>query len=53
VTISRDLGSSVEIGAGLGQGDRIVDNPPESLADGDLVRVTAPAAGKGAANANA
>jgi RND family efflux transporter MFP subunit len=53
VTISRDLGSSVEIGSGLGQGDRIVDNPPESLADGDLVRVTAPAAGKGAANAHA
>jgi len=39
VTVSRDLGSSVEIGAGLAPADRVVDNPPESLADGDLVRI--------------
>ncbi|HLZ77427.1 efflux RND transporter periplasmic adaptor subunit [Phenylobacterium sp.] len=40
VVISRDLGSSVEIGSGLSAADKVVDNPPESLADGDLVRVS-------------
>ncbi|MDB5496344.1 MAG: efflux transporter periplasmic adaptor subunit [Phenylobacterium sp.] len=49
VTISRDLGSSVEIGAGLAAGDRVVDNPPESLADGDLVRVAGASAQKAGA----
>jgi RND family efflux transporter MFP subunit len=44
VTVSRDLGSSVEIGSGLQPGDRIVDNPPEALAEGDLVRVAGAAA---------
>ncbi|THD63435.1 efflux RND transporter periplasmic adaptor subunit, partial [Phenylobacterium sp.] len=39
VSVSRDLGSTVEIGAGLDSTDRVVDNPPESLADGDLVRI--------------
>ena len=39
VVINRDLGSSVEIGAGLSGADRVVDNPPESLANGDLVRI--------------
>ena len=39
VVVTRDLGSSVEIGAGLASGDRVVDNPPESLVDGDLVRI--------------
>ncbi len=39
VIISRDLGSSVEVGAGLSTSDRIVDNPPESLVEGDLVRI--------------
>jgi multidrug efflux pump subunit AcrA (membrane-fusion protein) len=40
VVVSRDLGSSVEIGSGLSAADKVVDNPPESLADGDLVRVS-------------
>jgi RND family efflux transporter MFP subunit len=39
VVINRDLGSSVEIGAGISASDRVVDNPPESLIDGDLVRI--------------
>lgn len=51
VTITRDLGSSVEIGAGVQPGERIIDNPPESLAAGDLVRVAGASAGKGAADA--
>lgn len=39
VSLSRDLGSTVEIGAGLAANDRVVDNPPEALAEGDLVRI--------------
>jgi RND family efflux transporter MFP subunit len=49
VVVSRDLGSTVEIGAGLGPGDRVVDNPPESLADGDLVRIAGASAQKAGA----
>jgi len=48
VVLSRDLGSSVEIGAGVSPGDRVVDNPPESLADGDLVRIAGASAQKAA-----
>ncbi|SDA36716.1 efflux RND transporter periplasmic adaptor subunit [Sphingomonas sp. NFR15] len=39
VTIGRDLGPSVEITSGLSAAQKIVDNPPDSLADGELVRV--------------
>lgn len=39
ISIARDLGSTAEIAAGLSSSDRVVDNPPESLADGDLVRI--------------
>jgi membrane fusion protein, multidrug efflux system len=37
VKIATDLGSTVLIGSGLKPDDRVVDNPPDSLADGDLV----------------
>lgn len=49
VVVTRDLGSSVEIGAGVAGGDKLVDNPPESLADGDLVRVAGASAQKAGA----
>jgi RND family efflux transporter MFP subunit len=39
VTILRDLGKSVEIGSGLEPSDRVIDSPPDGLADGDKVRV--------------
>ena len=39
VSIGRDLGSTLEIASGLQPGDRVVDNPPDSIADGQLVRV--------------
>jgi RND family efflux transporter MFP subunit len=45
VTIVRDLGTEVEIGAGLQPGERVIDNPPEALVDGDLVRVAGGAQG--------
>lgn len=39
VQLGRDLGDSVEVLAGLSPSDRVVDNPPETLAAGDVVRV--------------
>lgn len=39
ITIGRDLGQKVEVASGLSAGDRIVDNPPDSISDGELVRV--------------
>ncbi len=39
VVVTRDLGTTAEIGSGLSASDRVVDNPPESLSDGDLVRI--------------
>lgn len=44
VTITRDLGTSVEIASGLSKHDRVIDNPPDSLRQGDEVRVTASSA---------
>ena len=41
VTISHDFGETVEIGSGLTPEDRIINNPPDGLNDGDRVRVAA------------
>jgi RND family efflux transporter MFP subunit len=51
VTISRDLGTTVEIGAGLTRADRVIDNPPDSLRAGDRVRVASAVANGGGAHA--
>lgn len=39
VIITRDMGAAVDIGSGLSANDRIIDNPADSLQDGDIVRV--------------
>jgi len=39
VSIARDLGGQVELNGGVGLGDRVIDTPPDSLEDGDAVRV--------------
>jgi RND family efflux transporter MFP subunit len=39
VRIARDLGTEVEITGGLSQDERIVANPPDSIGDGEEVRV--------------
>jgi RND family efflux transporter MFP subunit len=41
VQLGRDLGDSVEVITGLSPSDRIINNPPETLAAGDTVRVAA------------
>lgn len=42
VEIGRDLGTEVEIGSGLSAGDRVVANPPNSIDEGDRVRILSP-----------
>jgi len=39
VQIGQDQGSTVEIVSGLAPGVKIIDSPPDSLAEGDSVRV--------------
>jgi membrane fusion protein, multidrug efflux system len=39
VTISRDLGRDIELGSGVSVDDRIINAPPDGIADGDQVRV--------------
>ncbi len=39
IVIGRDMGQQLEVLAGLKAGDRIVDNPPDSISAGELVRV--------------
>jgi RND family efflux transporter MFP subunit len=39
IVIARDLGSYVEVSSGLSRMDRIVDNPPDSLKQGNSVRI--------------
>jgi len=41
VTLGRDFGGTVEIATGLGPGDRVIDNPPDSLRNGDEIRLAA------------
>jgi RND family efflux transporter MFP subunit len=41
VTVARDLGSSIEIATGLAPDDRVIESPPDGVANGDPVRVAA------------
>lgn len=41
ITIATDLGTQVIVGSGLSPDDRVVNNPPDSLATGDKVRLAA------------
>jgi hypothetical protein len=42
VTIARDMGRTVEIGAGLNAEDRIIESPQDGIATGDAVRIAGP-----------
>ena len=39
ITVGRDWGTKIEVLTGLTQSDRIIDSPPDSIAEGELVRV--------------
>jgi hypothetical protein len=39
VTLGHDLGSTIEIVAGLKPEDSVITNPPDSLVSGETVRV--------------
>jgi RND family efflux transporter MFP subunit len=43
VTINRDLGTVVEIASGLNPADRVIQNPPDGIANGDIVNVVSAA----------
>jgi RND family efflux transporter MFP subunit len=43
VTVGRDLGASIEIASGISPTDRVIDSPPDSITDGELVRLAQPA----------
>ncbi|PRC93654.1 efflux RND transporter periplasmic adaptor subunit [Solimicrobium silvestre] len=51
VKISHDLGTVVEIDSGLAATDRLIDNPPDSLENGDQVRPAAEPAPSSTASA--
>lgn len=40
VAIERDLGTEMEVAAGLNGDEKIIDNPPDSIAEGQQVRIT-------------
>jgi len=39
VSVGHDLGSTVEITSGLSASDQVIDSPPDSVAQGELVRI--------------
>jgi RND family efflux transporter MFP subunit len=39
IHIGTDFGTSVEVDSGLKSGDKVIDNPPDSLQPGDMVRI--------------
>ena len=45
IRIARDNGSYVDVADGLTAADRVIDSPPDSLAQGDVVRVSGTSAG--------
>lgn len=56
LTVARDLGAAVEVAGGVTAGDKVVDNPADTLQSGDLVRIagaSAEAHAPGGAKGNA
>ena len=44
-SVARDLGNQVELNGGVSAADTVIDTPPDSLEDGDLVRIAPPEGG--------
>jgi RND family efflux transporter MFP subunit len=51
VQVGRNLGAAMEVKGGVAPTDRVIDNPPDSIAEGQLVRVLSAAAHSGGADA--
>ncbi len=49
VSIERDLGSVVELASGLSPNDRVIQNPPDGVGNGDAVRLAGAESAAGAA----
>jgi RND family efflux transporter MFP subunit len=47
ITLGRNLGDTVEVFTGLSASDRVINSPPDSVAEGELVSVTNPRAAPG------
>jgi RND family efflux transporter MFP subunit len=45
VTIERDLGTVIELASGLSPSDRVIENPPDGIGNGALVRLADEASG--------
>jgi RND family efflux transporter MFP subunit len=45
VSIERDLGAVVELASGLAPSDRVIENPPDGIGNGDPVRLAGAATG--------
>ena len=50
VTIERDLGAIIELTSGLAEDDRVIQNPPDGIGNGALVRLAGPAPGRALAS---
>lgn len=48
IKIARDLSVELEVASGIAPTDRIIENPPESIRDGELVRLSQESATKSA-----
>jgi len=42
VTLGRDYGSEVEVVTGISGDDKVITNPPDSIVDGELLRIATP-----------
>jgi multidrug efflux pump subunit AcrA (membrane-fusion protein) len=42
ITMGRDFGTQVEVASGLAADQKVIDSPPDSLVEGEQVRVVAP-----------
>jgi RND family efflux transporter MFP subunit len=47
ITLGRDFGTEVEVTSGLDGSETVITNPPDSLLDGEAVRVVAPGGEQG------
>ena len=45
ITIGRDFGTEVEVVAGLDGSEKVITNPPDSLVEGQEVRIANPGSG--------